>query len=167
VGVDPGDDTKVVAICDGGHAALPLTWLGWHARPGRWTRQGAGPLAQAPLRSRSVVPRTGPRSLSRQVRSRTPELGLADLRVRPNEPEPCPLPTRPPKRPPRSSLPISRTSPIREPAQNASTEQRCRCPERTGDVSCGPVDSKRAFGTLALWLAGRRWPPPTTPNGVT
>ena len=31
-----------------------FVWLaGWHARPGGWTRQGAGLVAQAPLRSRS------------------------------------------------------------------------------------------------------------------
>ena len=73
VRVDPGDDTPVV-VCDGGHAA-PFLLVGWHARPGGWTRQGAGLVAQAPLRSRSPdrLCHDRLRSSDRQVSSRTPE----------------------------------------------------------------------------------------------
>ena len=49
----------------------------------------------------------------------------------------------------RTELPISRTLRIREPAQNASTEQRCRCQSRLATCLVVWSISKRALGTLA------------------
>src|SRR3954452_25341790 len=75
VGVNAGDDTAVV-FCDGGHCLPPFLWLGWHARPGGWTGQGAGLVAQGPLRSRSpdrLFHTAESCSLGRQVRSWTPD----------------------------------------------------------------------------------------------
>ena len=89
VGVDPGDDTPVVA-CDGGHATLLRLVAGWHARPGGWTRQGAGwqlrrlfghvhPTGCATRRSSS-------RQVDRSVQGHPK--GRADLAVRPTRDEP-------------------------------------------------------------------------------
>src|SRR5207245_2683112 len=52
MGIDTSDDARVV-VCDRWHCRPLSVAGGWHARPGGWTRQGAGLLAQAPLRSRS------------------------------------------------------------------------------------------------------------------
>jgi hypothetical protein len=60
---------------------------GWHAPARRADRTLMGPLAPAPLRSRSCPTRcvrTEPDSPGRRVTSRTPE-GSACLRVRPGE----------------------------------------------------------------------------------
>ena len=70
---------------------LLLTWMGWHARPGRWTRQGAGLIAQAPLRSRSPDRSClGQRPTHSADRSdHRHQSDLADLRVRPSERNPA------------------------------------------------------------------------------
>src|SRR5262245_65011841 len=90
VGVDTGNDTQVVAICDGGHAALSSDVVGVARTAGRVDKTGSRPGtgASSVTFTRPVVPRAGPRSLGRQVRSRTPS-GLADLRVRPSERNPA------------------------------------------------------------------------------
>ena len=94
VGVDTGDDTRTrrsspSAMVD--MAPFLLTWLGWHARPGGWTRQGAGLIAQAPLRSRSpdrLCFGQGP-AHSADRSDQGHQRGLADHRVRPSERDPA------------------------------------------------------------------------------
>jgi hypothetical protein len=76
VGVDTGNDTQVVAICDGGHAA-PSCDVGWGGTHGRDAGQDRE-QARSHRRLFGHVHPTGcasgrARSLGRQVRSRTPK----------------------------------------------------------------------------------------------
>jgi hypothetical protein len=76
VGVDTGDHTQVIAICDGGRAALSSDVVGVARTAGRVDKTGSRPDrtgASSVTFTRPVAPRAGPHSPGRQVRSRTPK----------------------------------------------------------------------------------------------
>jgi hypothetical protein len=85
VGVDTGDDTEVVAICDGGHAALSSDVVGVARTAGTLDKTGSRPArtgASSVTFIRPVVPRAGP-THSADRSDQGHQSGLADLRVRP------------------------------------------------------------------------------------
>src|SRR5918995_4308916 len=120
-----------------------LTWLGWHARPGGWTRQGADLVAQAPLRSPSpdrLCLGQGP-AHSTDRSDQGHQSGLADHRVRPSERD---------------------SARFLDDHRNSHADHPCRsvvCPEdrtETIRVALSGIASDLALGEIAARLAPLR-----------